>query len=81
MSAEDSLAVCMLLILAVSAATLLTILFSLMKNAGKKDELAELMAEGDDEDADPETPEGKMAGGEEGGGDPWERDADWWQKS
>lgn len=68
----------MLLILSVSAATLMTILFSLMKNAGKKDEIAELMAEGDQELEEDEA-EGKVAGSGEGDRQPWERDADWWR--
>ena len=80
MSAEDSLAVCMLVILAVSAATLMTILFSLLKNAGKKDEIAELMAE-EEEEAAEENPKGKVAGSEEDYSEPWEKGADWWKKS
>ena len=43
MSAEDKLAVCMLLVLLIAAGTLTTILVSLMRNAGRKDELAELL--------------------------------------
>lgn len=77
MSAEDSLAICMLLILAISAGTLMTILFSMMKNAGKKDEIAELMA---DEDLEEDLPKGKFAGGEDEESQPWERDGDWWRK-
>lgn len=69
----------MLLILAISAATLMTILFSLMKNAGKKDELAELLAE-EEKDESGEDPKGEYAGGEEDEAQPWERDPDWWQK-
>jgi hypothetical protein len=69
----------MLLILAVSAATLMTILFSLLKNAGKKDEIAELMAE--EEELEPEAPKGKVTGGDNADAAPWEKDADWWQKS
>lgn len=70
----------MLLILTVSVATLMTILFSLMKNAGKRDEIAELMAD-EDEEPDEERPEGKVAGGGEDERQPWERDADWWRSS
>ena len=70
----------MLVILAISAGTLLTILFSLLKNAGKKDEIAELMAE-EEEKEEATDPEGKVAGGEPDQREPWERDADWWQKS
>jgi len=80
MSAEDSLAICMLLILAISAATLMTILFSLMKNAGKKDELAELLAEEEKEEKPREKPKGEYAGGDEDDAQPWEREPDWWQK-
>lgn len=78
MSAEDSLAICMLLILAVSAATLMTILFSMMKNAGKKDEIAELMAESEEESRD--EPKGEYVGGDDEENQPWEREADWWRK-
>ena len=78
MSAEDSLAICMLLILAISAGTLMTILYSMMKNAGKKDEIAELMAESEEEERD--EPKGEYAGGEEDEAQPWERDGDWWRK-
>lgn len=70
----------MLLILSVSAATLMTILFSLMKNAGKKDEIAELMA-GEDEGVEEAEPEEKVAGSGEVDRQPWERDADWWRNS
>ena len=79
MSAEDSLALCMLLILAISAATLTTILYSLMKNAGKRDELAELMAE-QDESEPQEKPKGEYAGAEDEESQPWEREADWWRE-
>ena len=69
----------MLLILAVSAGTLMTILFSLLKNAGKRDEIAELMAE--EEEAEPKPREGKVSGAEPGEAEPWEKDVDWWRKS
>ncbi|MDG2400828.1 MAG: hypothetical protein P8M04_09670 [Akkermansiaceae bacterium] len=69
MSAEDTLAVCMLLVLLIAAATVMTILFSVMRNAGKQDDLAELL-----KDDEPSTEvESEPAG------QPWERDADWWR--
>ncbi len=75
MSAEDTLAVCMLLVLLIAAGTLTTILVSLMRNAGRKDELAELLK---DEETSTEL-EIEPAGPEEESGQPWEKDADWWR--
>lgn len=76
MSAEDTLAVCMLLVLLVAAATVMTILFSMMRNAGKQDDLAELM-----EDEEPSIElESAPAGPDEESGQPWEKDADWWRE-
>jgi len=76
MSAEDTLAVCMLIVLLVAAGTVMTILFSMMRNAGKKDELAELLKE---EETTPE-PEGEPAGPDEEPSQPWEKQADWWRE-
>lgn len=76
MSAEDALAVSMLVIFGISGITLLTILCSLMRNAGKKDELAELMAEEPDFEDEPET---EPVGGEAEEKQPWEKEADWWK--
>lgn len=76
MSAEDTLAVCMLIVLLVAAGTVMTILFSMMRNAGKKDELAELLKE---EETAPE-PEGEPAGPDEEPSQPWEKQADWWRE-
>ncbi len=76
MSAEDTLAVCMLVVLLIAAGTVTTILFSMMRNAGKKDELAGLL-----ENEEPgQEPEGEPAGPDEEPGQPWEKDADWWRK-
>ncbi len=77
MSAEDSLAVSMLVILAIAGATLMTIFFSLLRNAGKKDELEELLREEPEVSDDPEA---EPAGGEPESRQPWEKDADWWRK-
>ena len=76
MSAEDTLAVCMLVVLLIAAGTVMTILFSMMRNAGKKDELAELLEK---DKREPE-PESEPAGPEEESRQPWEKDADWWQE-
>lgn len=76
MAAEDTLAVCMLIVLLVAAGTVMTILFSMMRNAGKKDELAELLKE---EETAPE-PEGEPAGPDEEPSQPWEKQADWWRE-
>lgn len=74
MSAEDSLAICMLGILTLAGATVATIFFSLMRNAGKKDELEELLTE-----KEPVYPDGKKT--KKPGNRPlgWEKDADWWK--
>ncbi len=77
MSAEDTLAVCMLLVLLISAGTLATILFSMMRNAGRKDELADLLKE-DDTSSEPEIE--PVGTDEELGQLPWEKDADWWRE-
>jgi|TARA_B110000438_G_scaffold302060_1_gene358628 hypothetical protein len=79
MSAEDTLAVCILAILAVAGVTLMTILCSLMKNAGKRDELAELLNE---ETESHEEPREETAGGEcseEESRELWEKDSEWWK--
>ena len=77
MSAEDTLAVCMLFVLLISAGTLLTILFSMMRNAGRKDELADLLKD----DEAPTDPEIEPVGPDEESGQlPWEKDADWWRE-
>ena len=79
MSAEDTLAVCLLVILAIAGATLATLLYSLWKNAGKKDELEELLAdEGADEDKF--NKKGAPAGGDGEMSEPWEKAADWWKE-
>ena len=75
MSSEDTLAVSMLVILVIAATTLLTILYSLVKNAGKKDELEELLAEDEDVFEDREEP----ANGKDEPRQPWEKDGDWWK--
>jgi len=77
MSAEDSLAVSMLVILVIAGGTLMTIFYSLLRNAGKEDELEELLKE---EPETPNEPESEPAGGEVETAQPWEKDADWWQK-
>lgn len=77
MSAEDTLAVCMLLVLLISAGTLATILFSMMRNAGKKDELADLLKD-DEASSEPEIE--PVGPDEESGQLPWEKDADWWRE-
>ena len=77
MSAEDTLAVCMLFVLLISAATLLTILFSMMRNAGRKDELADLLK---DDEASTEPEIEPVGPDEESGQLPWEKDADWWRE-
>ena len=77
MSAEDTLAVCMLVILALAGVTLMTILFSLIKNAGKKDELEDLLSE---EEETYEDPVKEPAGEDEGAAQPWEKDSDWWKQ-
>ncbi|HAN83038.1 MAG TPA: hypothetical protein DCQ59_07440 [Verrucomicrobiales bacterium] len=77
MSAEDTLAVCMLFVLLISAGTLLTILFSMMRNAGRKDELADLLK---DDEASTEPEIEPVGPDEESGQLPWEKDADWWRE-
>ena len=77
MSAEDTLAVCMLFVLLISAGTLLTILFSMMRNAGRKDELADLLK---DDEASTEPEIEPVGPDEELGQLPWEKDADWWRE-
>lgn len=77
MSAEDTLAVCMLFVLLISAGTLLTILFSMMRNAGRKDELADLLK---DDEASTEPEIEPVGPDEEAGQLPWEKDADWWRE-
>ena len=77
MSAEDTLAVCMLIVLLISAGTLLTILFSMMRNAGRKDELADLLK---DDEASTEPEIEPVGPDEESGQLPWEKDADWWRE-
>lgn len=75
MSSEDALAVSMLVILAIAGTTLLTILYSLVKNAGKKDELEDLLADEDAVFEDLEEP----AKGKDEPRQPWEKDGDWWK--
>ncbi len=75
MSSEDALAVSMLVILGIAGTTLLTILYSLVKNAGKKDELEELLAENEPAFEDLEEP----AKGKDKPRQPWEKDGDWWK--
>ncbi len=77
MSAEDTLAVCMLFVLLISAGTLVTILFSMMRNAGRKDELADLLK---DDEASTEPEIEPVGPDEESGQLPWEKDADWWRE-
>ena len=77
MSAEDTLAVCMLFVLLISAGTLVTILFSMMRNAGRKDELADLLKD-DEASSEPEIE--PVGPDEELGQLPWEKDADWWRE-
>ena len=73
MSAADALAVSMLVMLTLAFVTLLTIFYSLKKNAGKTDEIEELMAEIDEpEKAPSRKPAPRQA---------WEKDADWWKKN
>ena len=73
MSAPDALALSMLVILTLAFGTLLTIFYSLKKNAGKTDELEELMAEIDEPR--------KAPSGNSRSGPAWEKDADWWKQS
>jgi len=77
MSAEDTLAVCMLFVLLISAGALVTILFSMMRNAGRKDELADLLK---DDEASTEPEIEPVGPDEESGQLPWEKDADWWRE-
>lgn len=77
MSAEDTLAVCMLFVLLISAGALVTILFSMMRNAGRKDELADLLKD-DEASSEPEIE--PVGPDEELGQLPWEKDADWWRE-
>lgn len=77
MSAEDTLAVCMLFVLLISAGALVTILFSMMRNAGRKDELADLLK---DDEASTEPEIEPVGPDKESGQLPWEKDADWWRE-
>ena len=77
MSAEDTLAVCMLFVLLISAGALVTILFSMMRNAGRKDELADLLK---DDEASTEPEIEPVGPDEESGQLQWEKDADWWRE-
>lgn len=67
----------MLFVLLISAGTLLTILFSMMRNAGRKDELADLLKD-DEASSEPEIE--PVGPDEESGQLPWEKDADWWRE-
>jgi hypothetical protein len=67
----------MLFVLLISAGTLLTILFSMMRNAGRKDELADLLK---DDEASTEPEIEPVGPDEESGQLPWEKDADWWRE-
>ncbi len=77
MSPEDTLAVSMLVILAFAAGALMTILISMIRNAGKRDELEELMREEDDEEPTGETTSAK--GSKDKDRKDWEKDGDWWK--
>lgn len=79
MSAEDSLAICMLAILVLAGATLMTILFSLIRNAGKEDDLSELLGKEEGIVEPPEPPKRKLIGDEPDSRQPWEKDSDWWK--
>ena len=79
MSAEDSLAICMLAILVLAGATLMTILFSLIRNAGKEDDLSELLGKEEGIVEPPEPPKRKLIGDESDSRQPWEKDSDWWK--
>jgi len=79
MSAEDTLAVSMLVILVIAGATLATLLYCLWKNAGKRDELEEFFKDDDEPDEEPKG-KGAPAGGELEVSEPWEKKADWWKK-
>jgi len=74
MSAPDALAASLLIILAIAFGVVLSILVCLAKNAGKKDELAELLEDRDK--AKPSASPNKID--KKGEGD-WEKDADWWK--
>lgn len=67
----------MLFVLLISAGTLATILFSMMRNAGRKDELADLLKD-DEASSEPEIE--PVGPDEELGQLPWEKDADWWRE-
>lgn len=72
----------MLVILAIAGTTLTTILYSLMKNAGKKDELEDLLADESEEEGEGwEGWEGweEPVKGEDKPRQPWEKDGDWWK--
>jgi|TARA_B100001093_G_scaffold215215_1_gene206490 hypothetical protein len=67
----------MLFVLVISAGSLATILFSMMRNAGRKDELAGLLK---DDEASTEPEIEPVGPDEESGQLPWEKDADWWRE-
>jgi hypothetical protein len=67
----------MLFVLLISAGALVTILFSMMRNAGRKDELADLLK---DDEASTEPEIEPVGPDEESGQLPWEKDADWWRE-
>ena len=77
MTAEDILALCMLLVLVISAGSLATILFPMMRNAGREDELADLLK---DDEAPTESETEPAGPDEESGKLPWEKDPDWWRE-
>lgn len=55
----------------------MTIFYSLFKNAGKRDELEELLDDKEDKE-EPDLKE-ELAGGEAETREPWEKDSDWWR--
>ena len=69
----------MLAILAIAGGTLMTILYSMMRNAGKKDELAELLEEEQGPPQSGDREEEKL-GGDEKIRQPWEKDSEWWKE-
>ena len=74
MSPQDALALSMVAMLAVAFSILLMILIYLVKNAGKEDELAELMKE----DNKP-SPFSKQKQTDRNSTKAWEKEADWWK--
>ncbi len=77
MSAGDVLAISLLVILVLAGVALFAILNSMMRNAGRRDEIAELMDEGRDGSQN----KAEKCRGEDLKGKAWERDGDWWRES